>query len=148
MAIVKTNIAQHPIAGQGLDGQTTHHHLWPVSFTGNINSGDTAEIARLPVAARLVSMTLKSAMTNSATFTVGTVAAPTLLHASVVLAAGGTDRNISDQGMNYRVDESNYPYLSIIATFGAATTVVAGDALWVNIAYIVDSPTRPTGSTL
>lgn len=146
MAIIKTNLALHPIAGQGIGGQTTHHHLFPVSFSGAIASGDTAEIARLPVQARIVGMTLKNASGAALTLAVGTSATPALLRASAALADGAQASGVADAGLFYRVPEGAYPYLSIVATFGAAATPTG--PLWVNISYLVDEPTHPAGSTL
>lgn len=147
MAIVKTNIALHPIAGQGIGGQTTHHSLWPVSFAGAIASGDTAEVARLPVQARLISMTVKNASGVALTFSLGSAATPALLRASAALADGAQASGLADAGLFYKVVEGAYPYLSIIATFGAAAAAPTGP-LWINLAYLVDEPTAPAGSTL
>lgn len=146
MAIVKTNIAQHPIAGQGIGGQTTHSHLFPVSFAGAIANGDTAEIARLPVQARVVGMTLKNASGAALTLAVGSAATPALLRASAALADGAQATGVADAGLFYRVQEGAYPYLSIFATFGAAATPTG--PLWVYITYVVDEPTHPVGATI
>lgn len=142
MAILKTNIAKHPVAGQGLGGQTTHHSLWPVSITGAITSGDTAEVARLPVNARLLSMTVKNSTGVSLTFSLGIAGTPALLRASAALADGVSDRAIADAGLYFRVPEGAYPYLPVIATFGANAVAGTGP-LWVNIAYVVDEPVQP-----
>lgn len=147
MANLKTNIGGHPIAGQGIGGQTTHHHLFPVSINGAIASGDTAEVARLPVQARIVNMTLKNAAGVSLTFSLGTAATPALLRASAALADGAQVSGVDTAGLFYRVPDSAYPYQSIIATFGAASAAPSGP-LWVNISYLVDEPTHPVGSTL
>lgn len=147
MAVIKTNIAQHPIAGQGIGGQTTHHHLFPVTLAGAIASGDTAEIARLPVQARIIGMTLQNKTGASLTLSVGTAATPALLRASAALADGAQASGVADAGLFYRVPEGAYPFLPIIATFGAASAAGTGP-LWVNIAYVVDEPTHPVGSNL
>ena len=147
MAIVKTNIALHPIAGQGIGGQTTHHSVWPVSLAGAIGSGDTAEVARLPVQARVIGMTVKNASGVALTFSLGTAATPALLRASAALADGAQATGVADAGLFYKVVEGAYPYLSVIATFGAAAAAPTGP-LWINISYLVDEPTHPAGSTL
>jgi hypothetical protein len=146
MAIVKTNIGLHPVAGQGVGGQTTHHSLWPVTFNGAIANGDTAEVARLPANARLVGMTLKNDSGVSLTFALGDAATPARLRASAALAAGAQATGLADAGLFFRVQEAAYPYLSVIATFGAAAAPTG--PLWVNISYLVDEPTAPAGSTL
>lgn len=147
MAILKTNISQHPVAGQGIGGQSTHHSLWPVTISGAIASGDTAEVARLPVQARLVSMSLQNLTGTAQTFAIGDAAVPARLRASAVLANGAQATGLADAGLFYRVVEGAYPYLSVIATFGAAAAAPTGP-LWVNIAYLVDEPTQPYGSTV
>jgi hypothetical protein len=147
MAIIKTNIALHPIAGQGIGGQTTHHSIWPVSLAGAIASGDTAEVARLPVQARVIGMTVKNATGVSQTFSLGIAGTPALFRASAALANGVSATGVADAGMFYRVQDGAYPYLSVNATFGAAAAASDG-VLWISIAYAVDEPTAPAGSTL
>ncbi len=147
MAVIKTNISQHPIAGQGVGGQTTHHSIWPVSLAGAIASGDTAEVARLPANARILSMTLKNATGVSQTFAVGIAGTPALFRVSAALLNGAQATGLADAGLFYRVAEAAYPFLSVIATFGAASAASTGP-LWVSIAYAVDEPVQPAGSTL
>jgi hypothetical protein len=147
MAVIKNNVGLHPIAGQGLGGQSTHHSLWPVIFQGAIASGDTSEVARLPANARILSMVLQNKTGVSLTFSLGTSDAPALLRASAALANGAQATGVADAGLFFRVPDAAYPYLSIIATFGAAAAASTGP-LWVNIAYVVDEPVQPVGSTL
>ena len=127
--------------------QTTHHSLWPVSIAGAITSGDTAEVARLPVQARVVSLSVKNATGASQTLAIGTAATPALFRASAALADGASVTGVADAGLFYRVVEGAYPYLSVIATFGANAAAPTGP-LWVNIGYLVDEPTAPAGSGL
>jgi hypothetical protein len=146
MAIVKTNLGLHPIAGQGIGGQTTHHSLWPVSFAGAIANGDTAELARLPVQARIIGMSIKNATGTALTLSVGTAATPALFRASAALADGASATGVADAGLFYKVVEGAYPYLSVIGTFAVGGTTTG--PLWLNISYLVDEPTAPNGSTL
>ena len=147
MAQLKTNIALHPIAGQGIGGQTTHHHVFPVQITGAIAVNDTAEIARLPVQSRILGMVLQNVSGVALTFSVGDAAAPARLRVAAALANGAQATGVADAGLFYRVVEGAYPYLSINATFTAAAAAPTGP-LWVNISYLVDEPTHPAGSTL
>lgn len=147
MAVIPTNIALHPVAGAGTGGQVAKHSVWPVTLTGAIASGDTAEIARLPVAARVTGMTIKNSTGVSQTLAVGIAGTPALFRASAALASGVSAVGVADAGLFYKVVEGAYPYLSVIATFGA-TAVAATGPLWVSISYIVDEPTAPVGSTL
>lgn len=147
MAVIKNNVSQHPIAGQGIDGQTIHHHVWPVAFAGNIASGDTSEVARLPAGARLISMSMRNSGTNALTFSLGDSTSATRYRANGALAAGAYESNIPASAAFYKIPDSEYPFRSVIATFNAATTIVAGDVLWLNLAYVIDSPTQPAGFT-